>query len=55
MKRHDHRVVRYLEAVAKLCLEVAAEPRLLPLFVAIIALVPATIAQLKRDSERLAA
>jgi hypothetical protein len=39
MTRHE-RVALYLEALAKVCLEVAAEPRLLPTFLRLVALVP---------------
>ena len=53
MIRQDH-VARYLEGLAALCLEVARQPRLLPLFVRILKLVPGTLAELQR-ARRLAA
>jgi hypothetical protein len=52
--RHE-RVALYLEALAKVCLEVAAEPRLLPTFLRLVALVPATVAALRHEERRLAA
>ena len=47
-------ISRYLAALGKLCAEVAADPRLLPTFLAILTLVPSTIRELQR-SRRLAA
>ena len=46
MTRHQKAICRYLEALGKLCAEVAAEPRLLPTFLQVLALVPRTIAEL---------
>jgi hypothetical protein len=45
MTPHDRTAI-YLRALAALCLEVAAEPRLLLTFLAILRLVPQTLAEL---------
>jgi hypothetical protein len=47
--RSDARIRRYLQALAKLCIEVAAEPRLLPTFLQVLLLVPKTIAELAKS------
>jgi hypothetical protein len=52
---HDHRVTQYLEAIARLCLETSRNPALLPVFVQLVAMVPATIVSLRREQKRLAA
>jgi hypothetical protein len=44
--RHGYRVTRYLEANAKLCMETSRNARLLPVFLRIIMMVPATITRL---------
>jgi hypothetical protein len=44
----DHAVSRYLLALGRLCVEVAHRPTLLPVFVAIVKLVPGTIMSLQR-------
>jgi hypothetical protein len=49
------RVSLYLRQLGLLCLEVADNPKLLPTFLRLIVLVPATVAELRRDSRRLAA
>jgi hypothetical protein len=46
------RVSRYLMALAKVCAEVAAEPRLLPTFLRLIAMVPSTVETLERETRR---
>jgi hypothetical protein len=51
MTQHD-RIGDYLLGLSRLCLEVAREPWLLPLFVQLVALVPATIAALRREERR---
>jgi hypothetical protein len=52
----DYRVRAYLLALSRLALEVAHNQRLLPVFVAIIKLVPATLSELRRgDQRRIAA
>jgi hypothetical protein len=48
-------VARYVEALGWLCVEVSRKPTLLPLFLAILKLVPGTIASLRRAERRLAA
>ena len=50
----DVLVRRYVLAVAHLAVEVAAKPALLPWFIAIIKLVPATVEEL-REQRRIAA
>jgi hypothetical protein len=45
----------YLAALAALCQEVSRKPRLLPLFIRIVALAPRTLAELERSRRRLAA
>jgi hypothetical protein len=52
--QHD-RVARYLVALSSLCLEIARQPHLLPLFVQVIRLVPSTLAELQWAQRRLAA
>jgi hypothetical protein len=48
-------ITSYLSQLAALCREVSRRPELLPLFIAIIMLVPGTIARLGRERKRLAA
>jgi len=48
----DDRVRVYLVALSKLCIEVAAMPGLLPLFARIVAIIPATLSELRRGEER---
>ena len=43
-------VERYLHALAGVCLEVAREPRLLPVFLRIVMMVPATVRELRGDA-----
>lgn len=40
------RIARYLEGVARLCIEVSRQPELLPSFLAVVMLVPSTLAEL---------
>jgi hypothetical protein len=50
------RISDYLRGLGQLCIEVAATPALLPVFLAIIKLAPGTILQLRRDNQgRMAA
>jgi hypothetical protein len=48
---HD-RISVYPRGLARLCAEVADEPRLLPTFLRILAIVPATIRELQRAGLR---
>jgi hypothetical protein len=48
-------ITSYLRAIARLALEVADRPSLLPVFLAVLRLVPSTIAALQRAQRRLAA
>jgi hypothetical protein len=50
----DASVTTYLQAIAALAMEVAREPRLLPVFLGVIRLVPRTVEALQR-ARRLAA
>jgi hypothetical protein len=48
----------YLRGLARLCEEVARQPRLLPVFVRVLAMAPATLRELLRrdcDQRRIAA
>jgi hypothetical protein len=47
----DCRIRVYLRALAALCVEVADKPWLLPLFIALVALVPQTVAELRQDEQ----
>jgi hypothetical protein len=40
----------YLEGLGALCLETSRNPALLPTFLGVVALVPATIAELRREA-----
>jgi hypothetical protein len=53
-QQHDDHLTRYLLGLARLCCEVAYRPWLLPWFVQVIARVPATIMELRREARRLA-
>jgi hypothetical protein len=53
--QHDYRITIYLKGLASLCLEVAREPRLLPLFVAIVAMMPKTLREFEREALQIAA
>jgi hypothetical protein len=45
-----HEAIRsYLYALGRLCLEVAAEPRLVPTFLQVLALVPRTVGELAKS------
>lgn len=46
------RIRRYLEGPARLVLEVSHDQRLLPVFLRIVALVPATVRHLRRGDQR---
>jgi hypothetical protein len=48
-------VTSYLRGIATLALEVADRPSLLPVFLAVLRLVPATVRDLQRSQRRLAA
>ena len=48
-------IPRYLLGLGALCFEVSRNPRLLPLFVCIIARVPSTLLELVREQKRIAA
>ena len=48
-------ITSYLRAVGLLALEVAARPALLPLFLRILQLMPATLAELAGQHRRIAA
>jgi hypothetical protein len=41
-------VTTYLRGLSMLCMECAAQPRLLPVFLRILAMVPSTVAELQR-------
>jgi hypothetical protein len=43
-------VADYLRNLSRLCLEVAATPALLPVFLRIVAMVPATVTELRREA-----
>ena len=45
-------VGQYLEAIARLCLETARNPRLLPVFIEIAKLMPATLRELAGAQRR---
>jgi hypothetical protein len=45
-------IERYLRGLGSLCSEVSSQPRLLPVFLAVLRLVPGTIAELQRESRR---
>jgi hypothetical protein len=45
----------YLLGLSRLCVEVSRDQRLLPVFLRILALAPATVAQLQKAQRRLAA
>jgi hypothetical protein len=47
-------VAQYLLALASLCVEVARSPRLLPVFLHVIARVPSTIEALRTERRRAA-
>jgi hypothetical protein len=47
--RSDARIRRYLQALGKLCIEVADQPKLVPVFLQILLLVPRTIAELAKS------
>jgi hypothetical protein len=47
-------VAQYLLAIASLCVEVARSPRLLPVFLRVIAMAPGTIEGLERVRRRAA-
>jgi hypothetical protein len=51
--RHPN-ISGYLEALGTLCIETSRNPKLLPVFIAVLRLVPRTITELER-AERLAA
>ena len=52
---NDHRIRAYLRAIAAFALEAAERPELLACIVSILALVPATLRQLRRERQRLGA
>ena len=52
--KHDSAIAQYLAGLASLCMEVSRKPKLLPVFLTILKLVPRTVRELQR-SRRLAA
>lgn len=55
MTQYDYPITVYLKGLSSLCLEVAREPRLVPLFVAIVGLMAKTLREFEREARRIAA